>query len=209
MQIPQRHRDHRPRLDRLPHVHSNNSSTWTWTVEDTCSLDGYLSAITETTSPDLRPRNLGWPPRGTEPIEDWANVGKGSFCFAGPFHIVTVDDDVDDEDSGATGSGSGSIPVVKEIKGLIVHGPMEVTSLPSFMGNIEVRNFTVTIREEARNPSGKRNGKGNMKGNEDQAGRDGTSKFAIELAWHLWLRDDGVDRADVYWRKIQQQVRDF
>ncbi|KAM7196729.1 hypothetical protein V8F20_006922 [Naviculisporaceae sp. PSN 640] len=128
---------------------------------------------------------LGWPPRATDSAQDWALVGQSNFCFAGPFTILGVD-----KDHG---------PSVTQVKGFIVHGPMEVTSLPGFMGVSEFRNFTITGTEHEVN-SGKGKGEGKKHGSRGSTG----SERDIELACHLWMSDDGVDRADVYWKKIGQ-----
>lgn len=154
-----------------------------WIGRLTYTPGGQVSAITANTNPATRPLNLGWPPRASDSIDDWALVGKSSFCFAGPFTVLSVEND---HGTSAT-----------EVKGLIVHGPMQVTSLPSFMGVSEFRNFTITVTEKE-GSSGKGKGKGH--GNRGSSG----SERGIELAWHLWLSDDGVDRADVYWRKMGQ-----
>jgi len=126
-----------------------------WIGVLTYTPGGYLSAITASTNPELRPLVLGWPPKTIDSVSDWAQVGKSSFCFAGPFHI------------------SPDLPA-SITSGQLVHGPMEVTTLPSFMGVSEIRNYTLDVR------------------------RDGTY-----LTWHLWLNDNGSDRVAVYWKKHQ------
>jgi len=83
-----------------------------------------MSATTSlsSTDPAVRPLSLGWPPQANDSDADWALVGKGSFSYAGRF-IVTADS--------------------RPARGQISHGPMEVASLPSFVGEVEVRNYTV------------------------------------------------------------------
>jgi len=105
------------------------------------------------TDPEVRPLSVGWPPKTNDSTSDWALVGRNSFSYAGRFGVK---------------------PGSSKTQGQVVHGPMEVASVPSFAGTTETRNYTVE----------KRGG-------------------LTYLAWHVALDDVGDLRADVYWRRIE------
>ncbi|EKG11018.1 hypothetical protein MPH_12021 [Macrophomina phaseolina MS6] len=87
-----------------------------------------MSATLASTTPEDRPQNLTWPYREGQSDADWALVGKHSLAYAGPF------------------SFNESVPV-KEVdgglEGQVIHGPLEVASLPSFVGSEQPRDFSL------------------------------------------------------------------
>jgi len=117
-----------------------------------------MSTVMSATDPQERPLGVGWPPRANDSTDDWALVGKNAFSIAGRFRAVSDDGDGDGDDVA---------------RGQVIHGPIEVASVPSFVGTTEERNYTV-VRQE--------NG-------------------AVYLGWHLWL-DDAGSRASVFWKRI-------
>lgn len=90
--------------------------------------DYYMSAALASTTPEDRPQNLTWPYRPSQGDADWALVGKHSIAYMGPFRL------------------NESFPVVRtedRVEGQIIHGPLEVASLPSFTGTYQRRDFTL------------------------------------------------------------------
>lgn len=84
---------------------------------------GFMSAVLTASDSKLRPQELTLPARESQTIEDWAEVGKHTLGYAGPFH---VDQDVTSED-GFTGE--------------VVHGPLLTATLPSWVGSLQKRKF--------------------------------------------------------------------
>lgn len=83
---------------------------------------GFMSAILTASDTELRPSELTLPSQETQSIDHWAEVGKHSLGYAGPFHIS------DRGDSGA-------------LKGEVVHGPLLTATLPSWVGTKQKRKF--------------------------------------------------------------------
>ncbi|KAH7028278.1 Lipocalin-like domain-containing protein [Macrophomina phaseolina] len=105
-------------------------------------LDQYMSAALASTTPEDRPQNLTWPYRPAQGDADWALVGKHSIAYMGPFRL------------------NESVPVVETeggVEGQVVHGPLEVASLPSFMGTYQRRDFSLLFHE-----GGRRGGEGTL-----------------------------------------------
>lgn len=136
------------------HSYRNNSSTPSSVDVDWIGILTYtpwniMSTVMSATNPLVRPLTVTWPLAANDSTQDWALVGKNVFSFAGPFRI------------------NGRLPASK-MAGQIIHGPMGVASIPSFVGTTEERNYTVERRDDG-----------------------------IYLAWHLWLDNEG-SRASVF-----------
>ena len=83
-----------------------------------------MSAVMSLTDRTVRPLTVGRPPKTSDSASDWALVGKNSFSFAGRFRI------------------NNDLPVsVKE--GQLLHGQMDVASVPSFERTTEARNYSL------------------------------------------------------------------
>ncbi|KAK3363977.1 Lipocalin-like domain-containing protein [Lasiosphaeria hispida] len=90
---------------------------------------GYMSANMAATEKDVRPQNISWPPKETDPVGDWALVGKHAMSYAGLFSL------------------NQSVPATK-YKGQLLHGPMIAASVPAMVGAIQRRNYNVYERDD-------------------------------------------------------------
>lgn len=81
-----------------------------------------MSATIAATEPGFRPENLTFPFQASQLDEDWALVGKHTLAYAGPFTFM----------EGSTNSS-----------GTVVHGPLTVGNVPSWVGSNQSRNYTV------------------------------------------------------------------
>lgn len=89
-----------------------------------------MSAALASTDPADRPKNLTWPFRPQQGDRDWALVGKHAIAYMGPFRL------------------NESVPLVETegagVKGEVVHGPLEMATLPGFVGTYQRRAFEVS-----------------------------------------------------------------
>lgn len=86
-----------------------------------------MSANIAATEEDWRPPGISWPPRPADADADWLLVGRHAMAYAGPFSI------------------NASVPATKT-RGQLLHGPIEVASVPSTVGDTQARDYEV--REE-------------------------------------------------------------
>ncbi|KAK4195468.1 Lipocalin-like domain-containing protein [Triangularia verruculosa] len=89
---------------------------------------GYMSAVMNSMEPEKRPSNLTWPPNEQGNVEDWALIAKSSLSYSGPFSLNT------------------SVPLTK-YSGQVLHGPVVTGSMPSMVGVVQRRNYTVVERD--------------------------------------------------------------
>ncbi|CCF38710.1 hypothetical protein CH063_09735 [Colletotrichum higginsianum] len=87
------------------------------------SKSGYMSATITSTDPEHRPANLTFPFQDGQSDADWAQIGKHSIGYAGPFSLT------DAIEATAT-------------SGQLVHGPLTVANVPTMVGVRQVRNYT-------------------------------------------------------------------
>jgi hypothetical protein len=83
-----------------------------------------MSANLASADPSKRPQTIFWPPSDGESAEDWALACRNSMSYAGRFRINT------DLPASAT-------------EGQVLHGPMEIASVPTMVNATQVRNYTV------------------------------------------------------------------
>ncbi|KAK5656829.1 hypothetical protein OQA88_4377 [Cercophora sp. LCS_1] len=113
-----------------------NNTSWRNGIEDPNPLGlgafgiitytpwGYMSANMAARDPTMRPTNINWAPKANDSDADWALVGKHALSYAGPFRL------------------NESVPAT-ETEGQLLHGPIEVASVPTMEGLTFVRNYTV------------------------------------------------------------------
>jgi hypothetical protein len=89
---------------------------------------GYMSATITATEPEFRP-NLTFPYQVNDTDADWAQIGKHSIGYAGPFRV------------------NDELPA-SETDGQIFHGPLTVANVPTWVGQNHRRNYTVVEVEE-------------------------------------------------------------
>lgn len=83
---------------------------------------GFMSAILTTTDPSLRPQDLTLPAQANQSDAEWADVGKHTLAYSGPFYF------------------NQTVPH-NETSGLVVHGPLITSTLPAFVGSLQRREF--------------------------------------------------------------------
>ncbi|KAJ4387288.1 hypothetical protein N0V93_007877 [Gnomoniopsis smithogilvyi] len=88
------------------------------------TADGFVSATITSTDPQDRPANLTFPFQDGQSDADWAAVGRHSIGYSGPFSINP------DVPSNTTMGG-------------VLHGPLTVANVPSMVGNVQPRNYTL------------------------------------------------------------------
>jgi len=111
------------------------------------------------TGPQHHPSTLTWPANTTEMLYNWAIVAKTSLHYAGPLTAL---------------EGSGNVT------GRLIHGPLTVSSRPSWNGTDQARNYTLS-EEVVRVESGERK----------------------RLVLHLWGRNETTKEiANLFWEKI-------
>lgn len=86
---------------------------------------GFMSAVLTATDPDFRPLDLTLPAQTNQTDAEWADVGRHSLAYAGPFHF---------NDS----------QTKNDFEGQIIHGPLLTSTLPSFVGSLQHRDFVFT-----------------------------------------------------------------
>ncbi|OLN87491.1 hypothetical protein CCHL11_06170 [Colletotrichum chlorophyti] len=89
----------------------------------TYSKSGYMSATIASTDPEDRPANLTFPYEESQSDADWALVGKHTVGYAGRLQI------------------SDAIPATAT-SGQVIHGPLTVANVPSWVGSRQIRNYT-------------------------------------------------------------------
>lgn len=88
---------------------------------------GFMSAVLTTTDPSLRPLDLTLPAQDNQTDTEWAEVGRHTLAYSGPFHF------------------NQNVTSNKDIRhGQIIHGPLITSTLPRFVGSLQRRNFTFT-----------------------------------------------------------------
>ncbi|KAF2719214.1 hypothetical protein K431DRAFT_296236 [Polychaeton citri CBS 116435] len=86
---------------------------------------GFMSAILTTTNPAERPENLTLPYQPNQSDAEWAQIGRHTLAYAGPFDVNTSSIE---EFSG-------------EMTGELTHGPLNTATLPAFVGSYQLRQF--------------------------------------------------------------------
>lgn len=89
---------------------------------------GFMSATITATEKAFRPA-VQFPFQPNETDAEWALVGKHSIGYSGPFRINT------------------DLPASKT-EGQVFHGPLTVANVPTMVGQLHKRNYTVVEREE-------------------------------------------------------------
>lgn len=84
---------------------------------------GFMSAVLTASDPELRPQELTLPAREDQTAEHWAEVGKHTLGYAGPFYFNNSETSEDG------------------MKGEVVHGPLLTATLPSWVGSLQRRKF--------------------------------------------------------------------
>lgn len=90
----------------------------------TYTADGYMAATLATSDPDLLPKNVTSPPQTGQTDQDWALVGRHTLSYAGHWSI------------------NETFPSDKN-SGQILHGPLTVANIPSWIGVIQRRNYVI------------------------------------------------------------------
>ena len=85
-----------------------------------------MSAVLTATDPELRPSELTLPAQDNQTDHEWAEVGRHTLAYAGPFYF--------DE----------SKVSVDGLSGEIIHGPLLTSTLPTFVGSCQHRQFQFT-----------------------------------------------------------------
>lgn len=86
---------------------------------------GFMSACLTSTDPDNRPEGLTLPYQANQSDAEWAEIGRHSLAYAGPFDLNVSSYEE------ATGSMTGQI----------THGPLYTSTLPSYQGTYLPRQF--------------------------------------------------------------------
>jgi len=85
--------------------------------------DGFMSAVLTATAADLRPMDLTLPAEANQTDAEWALVGRHTLAYSGPFYFdQTIKHN--------------------ETVGQVVHGPLITSTLPSFVGSLQHREFS-------------------------------------------------------------------
>lgn len=87
------------------------------------SASGFVSATLNSMDAADRPATLTFPFEDTDPDSAWALIGEHTLAYAGPFHI------------------SDAVPATNE-SGQVIHGPLISSTIPSFVGGNQVRNYS-------------------------------------------------------------------
>lgn len=127
---------------------SGNKGLITYTAE------GYMSATLATTDPDYLPKNVSIPAQPGQDDTDWALVGKHTLFYAGNFSV------------------NETFPSDKH-SGQILHGPIMVASIPSYVGGVMKREYSVIY---------------------DKRGKIEWVKFSV--------RGSGGYRSELLWKKL-------
>lgn len=94
----------------------------------TYTAEGYMSATLATTDPAYLPKNITFPAQAGQSDEEWALIGKHTLFYAGKFSI------------------NETFPSDKR-SGQVLHGPIEVSSIPSLIGSFMKREYEVDYDE--------------------------------------------------------------
>lgn len=91
----------------------------------TYTQTGFMSAVLQTTDPSLRPLDLTLPAEDNQTDAEWAEVGRHTLAYAGPFHF------------------NENLTSTEDFRhGQIIHGPLLTSTLPRFVGSLQRRNFS-------------------------------------------------------------------
>ncbi|KAJ4419495.1 hypothetical protein N0V82_004940 [Gnomoniopsis sp. IMI 355080] len=88
------------------------------------TADGFVSATITSTDAADRPANLTFPFQAGQSDADWAAVGRHSIGYSGPFSV------------------NPDVPSNLTVGG-VLHGPLTVANVPSMVGNVQPRNYTL------------------------------------------------------------------
>ena len=122
--------------------------------------------------PEWRPTNVRWPPKDSDPASSWELIARHSLSYAGPFGL------------------NASVENTKT-EGQLLHGPVQVASVPVMMGEVQARNYAVhTVPVVGSGGGGKGKGKGEEDGEEE-----------VEVYLNVWLISQGL-RSEIWWRRI-------
>ncbi|KAK3332376.1 hypothetical protein B0T19DRAFT_101404 [Cercophora scortea] len=94
------------------------------------TASGYVSALLTTGDARFMPQNLTFPYKDDQPDSEWALVGKHTLAYVGPVRIENT----------TTNSSRES--------GTVVHGPLMVCDIPSYVGVELRREYTLVKRRE-------------------------------------------------------------
>jgi hypothetical protein len=83
--------------------------------------DFYMSANIMSTTPTDRPVNITYPSKDNDTDHDWAQVGKHTMSYAGPWSVTWGN----------------------ETSGELVHGPLTFSAAPGWFGTPQRRNYTI------------------------------------------------------------------
>ena len=119
----------------------------------TYTTRGYVSVIMTSGNSTLRPPHLLWPPRANDSDTDWALIGRSIMSYTTQFHI------------------NKDLPA-SQIHGQVLHGPIDIANVPSLVGTMLVRNYTVEHR-------------------------DGNEYLLLQTP-----RENATSRSDISWRRI-------
>ncbi|KAK3356720.1 Lipocalin-like domain-containing protein [Lasiosphaeria hispida] len=95
----------------------------------TYTRTGWMSANLASTDAEFSPQNITWPPRENNSDTDWLLAAKHALSYAGQLSV------------------SDAYPATEE-EGQLIHGPLTVSSLPSWRGTLQLRNYTVYKRDD-------------------------------------------------------------
>lgn len=84
----------------------------------------YMSAMLTPTLPVFRPQNLEYNNFDNTTDAEWAVLGKHNLAYSAPFTLEVLEEEDEDD-------------------GILRHGPLRMSNVPSLEGDTLVRNFTV------------------------------------------------------------------
>lgn len=84
---------------------------------------GFMSAVLTATAADLRPEDLTMPAEANQTDAEWALVGKHNLAYSGQFYFNRT---LEHNDT----------------NGQVIHGPLISSTLPSFVGSLQHRDFS-------------------------------------------------------------------
>lgn len=98
---------------------------------------GHFSSIVGPTDPKYRPEGLGWPAQPGQSDAQWALIGKHCVAYTGRFRF---DGSVQVQDVNGDSA----------LEGQIVHGPLDVATMPALEGMELRRDFTLLLGNEGK-----------------------------------------------------------
>lgn len=126
----------------------------------TYTPEGYMSATITATEPEWRPLDLTFPAQPNQTDAAWAAVGKQYVprlrldtslppfprCF--PFFLLEPSANVWLRSSSSLLCYAGPLSVsdtipANETSGQVIHGPLDVATIPAWVGTSQARNYTV------------------------------------------------------------------